>query len=83
MPLLSGAPLRAYIGAAALCCLTSVSAAADYDLTCKSAADAAADLAAHRVVSQALVTDYSERIDRLNPDIHACSARPATEPPRG
>lgn len=79
MPLLSGAPLRAYIGAAALCCLTSVSAAADYDLTCKSAADAAADLAAHRVVSQALVTDYSERIDRLNPDIHACS----TEPPRG
>jgi amidase len=67
----SGARLRAYIGAAALCCLTSAASAASHDSTCKSAAAVAGDLAAHRVASRTLVTDYEARIGRLNPKIHA------------
>ena len=71
MPLRRGAPARAYVGAAALSCLTSVAAAAGYDLTCRSAPAESADLAAHRITSQALVADYRARIARLNPEIHA------------
>jgi amidase len=63
--------LRAWMGAAALCWLTSIAAAAGPDLTCTSAADVAADLAAHRITSQALINDYQMRISRLNPQIHA------------
>ena len=57
-----------------LCCLTSVAAAAGADLTYESAADVSADLAAHRITSQAVVSDYQARIDRLNPEVHAVIA---------
>ncbi len=63
--------MRTYIVAGALCCLTSLSAAAGYDPACKSAGDEAADLAARRVTSQALVKEYAARIAALNPQIHA------------
>ncbi|MGB6489351.1 MAG: hypothetical protein WBE91_20975, partial [Steroidobacteraceae bacterium] len=54
-----------------LCCLPYVSAAAGYHTICKSAGDESADLAAHRVTSQALVDDYQARIAALNGEIHA------------
>ena len=54
-----------------LCCLPYVSAAAGYDAVCKSAGEESADLAAHRVTSQALVDDYQARIAALNGEIHA------------
>lgn len=63
--------MRASLVAGALCCLTYVSAAAGHDFTCKSAAAVSAELAAHRVTSQALVKRYEARIARLNPRIHA------------
>lgn len=63
--------MRASIIAGALCCLTHICAAAGHDLSCKSAAAVSAELAAHRVTSQALVTGYEARIARLNPQIHA------------
>ncbi|MGA7539267.1 MAG: amidase [Steroidobacteraceae bacterium] len=63
--------MSAYIGAAALCGLTSIAAAAGYPLTCRSAPAESADLAAHRITSQALVADYRTRIARLNAEIHA------------
>lgn len=66
---------RAYsLAAGAVCCLAYASLAAGYDAVCKSAAAVSADLAAHRVTSQALVADYRARIARLNPDIHAVIA---------
>ncbi|MGH8290013.1 MAG: amidase [Steroidobacteraceae bacterium] len=71
MPLRSGTPLRGYVGVAAVSCLTSVAAAAGYNLTCKSGSAVSADLAAHRITSQALVADYRARIARVNPEIHA------------
>jgi amidase len=71
---LIGTIRRELIGAAALCCLTSVAAAAGADLTCKSAADVATDLAAHRITAQTLITDYQARIGRLNPEVHAVIA---------
>src|SRR5579885_3598668 len=73
-PLRSGAVLRAAVSAALLCCLTSVAAASDSDLTCKSAAEVSAALAAHRIGSQALITGYEARISRLKPEIHAVIA---------
>jgi amidase len=63
--------VRAYLLAGALCCVTSVAAAAGYDFACKSAAAVAADLAAHRITSRALVAGYESRIARINPKIHA------------
>ena len=54
-----------------LACLASVAAAAGQDLICKPASVAAADLAAHRITSKALVADYQARIEQLNPKIHA------------
>jgi amidase len=54
-----------------LCCLPYVSAAAGYDTFCRSAGEEAADLAAHRVTSQALVDDYRARIAALNGEVHA------------
>ena len=63
--------MRASLVAGALCCLMYVSAAAGHDLLCKSAATVSAELAAHRVTSQALVKRYEARIARLNPKIHA------------
>ena len=74
MPLRSGATPFAYISAAALCCVASVAAAAAYDLSCKSAADVSAGLAAHRIAAQTLVTDYQARISLLNPEVHAVIA---------
>ena len=74
MPLRNGAARRAYVSAAVLCCLTSIATAAGSDLTCKSAANVSADLAAHRIDSQALITGYEARISRLNPEIHAVIA---------
>jgi amidase len=71
MPLRSGASVRAYVGAAALSCLSSIAAAAGYHLTCRSASAVSADLAARRITAQALVADYRARIARLNPKIHA------------
>jgi amidase len=71
MPPRSGTPVRAFLGVAALSCLSSVAAAAGYDLTCKSGAEVSADLAAHRITSQALIADYRARIARLNPEIDA------------
>lgn len=47
------------------------SAAAGYDAVCKSAAEESADLAAHRVTSEALVDDYRARIAALNGELHA------------
>ena len=63
--------MRRLIAAGGVCCLTYASMAAGYDAACKSAADVSADLAGHRITSQALVTDYQVRIARLNPEIHA------------
>jgi amidase len=74
MPRRRGATLRAYISAAALCCLASVAAAAGSDLTCRAAADVSADLASHRATSQAVITAYEARISRLNPEVHAVIA---------
>src|SRR6185437_8104362 len=73
-PVRSGLSPCTYIGAAALCCLTSVASAAGTDVTCKSAADLSAELAAHRIASQTLISDYQARISRLNPQIHAVIA---------
>ncbi|MGA9367597.1 MAG: amidase family protein, partial [Steroidobacteraceae bacterium] len=53
------------------CCFPYPSGAAGYDTTCKSAGDESADLAAHRVTSQALVDDYQARIAALNGQLHA------------
>lgn len=61
----------AYVVAGMFCCVTSLSAAAGYDAVCKSASQESADLAAHRVTSQALVDDYQARIAALNGEIHA------------
>ena len=61
----------AYIVAGLLCCLTHVSAAAGYDTVCRSAAEESADLAAHRVTSQALVDDYLARIAAHDSGVHA------------
>ena len=61
----------AYTAAGVLCCLSYVSAASGYDTVCRSAAEESADLAAHRITSQALVTDYRARIDAHNDEIHA------------
>jgi amidase len=63
--------MRAYLVAGALGCLTYVSAAAGYDFSCKSAAAESADLAAHRITSQALVAGYEARVARFDPRIHA------------
>lgn len=63
--------MHRYVAAGAVCCLTYASLAAGYDAVCKSAAAVSADLAAHRVTSQALVAGYTARITRLNPEIHA------------
>jgi amidase len=63
--------MRAYLVAGALCCVTSISAAAGYDFACKPAAAVSADLAAHRITAQALVAGYEARIARINPEIHA------------
>jgi amidase len=52
-------------------CLSLVATAHGYNLACKSAPEEAADLAAHRITSRALVADYEARIRRLNPEIHA------------
>src|SRR5579862_1569761 len=71
MRLRRGAPLAARLAAAALGCLTSIAAAAGYPLTCTPVPAVAADLAAHRITSEALVEDYGARIGRLNPKIHA------------
>ena len=53
------------------CCLPYPAAAAGYDTVCRSAGAESADLAAHRVTSQALVDDYRARIAALNGEIHA------------
>jgi amidase len=66
--------MRRYITAGIICCLTYASMAAGHDEVCKSAAAVSADLAAHRVTSQALVADYQARIARLNPEIRAVIA---------
>jgi amidase len=63
--------MRAYLGTAALCCLAYASGANGYDWVCKPAAAVSADLAAHRITSQALVAGYEARIRRLNPELHA------------
>jgi amidase len=63
--------MRTHIAAGALCCLAYVSAAAGYDAVCRSATEESADLATHRITSQALVDDYRARISALNPQIHA------------
>jgi amidase len=54
-----------------LCCLPLAAAAAAYGTLCKSASEESADLAAHRVTSQALVAAYAARIAALNGRIHA------------
>ena len=64
-------PLATRLGAAALGCLTSLASAAPYPISCTPAPAVAADLAAHRITSAALVEEYSARIARLNPRIHA------------
>lgn len=46
-------------------------AAGSYPAVCKAASEEAADLAAHRVTSQALVDDYRSRIAALNGEVHA------------
>ncbi len=51
-----------------------VSPAAAYDVAEKSVAELAADLAAGRTTSVALVTAYEARIARLNPQLHAVIA---------
>jgi len=64
--------MRAQAVAGVLCCLAYVSAAAaGHDAVCKSAAEESADLAAHRITSQALIGEYRARIGALNPKIHA------------
>ena len=55
-------------------CASGPSAAAGYDAVCKSATEESADLAAHRITSQALVDDYRARIAALNGEIHAVIA---------
>ena len=63
--------MRTSITAGALCCLTYVAAAAGNDMVCRPAAVLSADLAAHRMTSQALVAGYEARIGDLNPRVHA------------
>jgi len=57
-----------------LCCLPLAAGAAGYGTLCKSASEESADLAAHRVTSQALVAAYGARITALNGRIHAVIA---------
>lgn len=54
-----------------LCCFPCISAAAGHDAVCKAASEESVDLAAHRVTSLALVTDYQARIAVLNGEVHA------------
>lgn len=63
-----------YIAAGLLCQLAyapAAAASAGYDPVCRSATEESADLAAHRVTSEALVDDYQSRIAALNGEIHA------------
>jgi len=46
-------------------------AAGGYPAICKAASEESADLAAHRVTSQALVADYQARIGAMNGEVHA------------